>query len=194
MRGPARFWVPVACVAVVALLAGCGLRQSPPSGGFDPQPTRGYILISIDTLRADHLGAYGYDRDTSPFLDSLAASGTLFERAVVQYPSTLTSHMSIFTGLYPQEHEVLPPSTVLSGEIETLPEIFQRHGFRTAGHTEGGFMAGGYGFARGFDEFTDTAYGSDTDVERTFRRGLDSLQSLEADEPFFLFLHTYAVH
>lgn len=194
MRWPARFWVPVACVAVVALLAGCGLRQSPPSGGFDPQPTRGYILISIDTLRADHLGAYGYDRDTSPFLDSLAASGTLFERAVVQYPSTLTSHMSIFTGLYPQEHEVLPPSTVLSGEIETLPEIFQRHGFRTAGHTEGGFMAGGYGFARGFDEFTDTAYGSDTDVERTFRRGLDSLQSLEADEPFFLFLHTYAVH
>ncbi len=178
----------------VVLLSGCSPRQPAASGGFDPQPTRGYILISIDTLRADHLGAYGYERDTSPFLDSLAARGTLFERAVVQYPSTLTSHMSIFTGLYPQEHEVLPPSTVLSAEIETLPEIFQRQGFRTAGHTEGGFMAAGYGFGRGFDEFTDTAYSSDTDVERTFRRGLDFLRSLEMDDSFFLFLHTYAVH
>ena len=178
----------------VVLLSGCSPRQPASSGGFDPQPTRGYILISIDTLRADHLGAYGYERDTSPFLDSLAARGTLFERAVVQYPSTLTSHMSIFTGLYPQEHEVLPPSTVLSAEIETLPEIFQRQGFRTAGHTEGGFMAAGYGFGRGFDEFTDTAYSSDTDVERTFQRGLEFLRSLEADDSFFLFLHTYAVH
>ena len=55
-------------------------------------------------------------------------------------------------------------------------------------------MAGGYGFARGFDEFTDTRYSADTDVERTFQRGLDFLRSLEVDEPFFLFLHTYAVH
>ena len=193
-RVPVRFWGPVACLAAAAIAAGCSPHDSALSGGFDPEPTRGYVLISLDTLRADHLGAYGYDRDTSPFFDSLAAGGVLFERAVVQYPSTLTSHMTIFTGLYPQEHEVLPPSTVLSREIETLPEIFQRYGFRTAGHTEGGFMAGGYGFARGFDEFTDTAYGSDTDIERTFQRGLDFLSSLRADEPFFLFLHTYAVH
>jgi hypothetical protein len=55
-------------------------------------------------------------------------------------------------------------------------------------------MAGGYGFARGFDEFTDTPYSSDTDIERTFDRGLDFLRSLESDEDFFLFLHTYAVH
>ena len=194
MRGVSRIWALAAVVATVACLAGCRSRQAVAPSGFDPQPTRGFILISIDTLRADHLGAYGYSRDTSPFLDSLAARGTLFERAVVQYPSTLTSHMSIFTGLYPQEHEVLPPSTVLSGEIETLPEMFRRHGFRTAGHTEGGFMAGGYGFARGFDEFTDTAYGSDTDVERTVGRGLEFLRSLEAEDSFFLFLHTYAVH
>ena len=194
MRGVSRIWALAAVVATVACLAGCRSRQAVAPSGFDPQPTRGFILISIDTLRADHLGAYGYSRDTSPFLDSLAARGTLFERAVVQYPSTLTSHMSIFTGLYPQEHEVLPPSTVLSGEIETLPEMFRRHGFRTAGHTEGGFMAGGYGFARGFDEFTDTAYGSDTDVERTVGRGLEFLRSLKAEDSFFLFLHTYAVH
>ena len=91
---PVRFRPPTACLIAVALLVGCSPRQPSPSGGFDPQPTRGYILISIDTLRADHLGAYGYARDTSPFFDSLAAKGTLFERLVVQYPSTLTSRLA----------------------------------------------------------------------------------------------------
>ena len=179
------------------MLLGCGGGSSPPEPERvvdDLGPTRGFILISIDTLRADSLGAYGYDLPTSPFFDELAEQGTLFERAVIQYPSTLTSHMSIFTGLYPQEHQVLPPSTVLSDAIATVPEQFQANGFRTAGHTEGGFVAGGYGFRRGFDEFTDTAYRSDTDIERTFDRGLDFLRSLQDDERFFLFLHTYSVH
>lgn len=176
-----------------AVSQGCRSRDSkPPARTWTP--TRGYIVISIDTLRADHLGAYGYPRETSPVFDRLAAQGTLFEQAVVQYPATLTSHISIFTGVYPQEHQVLPPSTVLAESIETLPERFQAHGFRTAGHTEGGFVAGGYGFRRGFDEFTDTSYRSDTDVERTFERGLDFLRRLDPEDRFFLFLHTYSVH
>ena len=102
VKGVSRIWALAAAVAAVALVGGCRSRQELASSGFELEPTRGFILSSIDTLRADHLGAYGYSRDTSPFLDSLAARGTLFERAVVQYPSTLTSHMSIFTGLYPQ--------------------------------------------------------------------------------------------
>ncbi len=175
------------------LLAGCG-GGPPPPGGDPPPPPRGVVLISVDTLRADHLGAYGYERPTSPFFDSLAARGVLFERVAVQYPSTLTSHMSIFTGLYPLEHRVLPPDTVLAAEIETLPERFRAHGFRTAGHTEGGFVAGGYGFARGFEEFTDHPYRADTDVERTFNLGTRFLARLGPEERFFLFLHTYTVH
>jgi hypothetical protein len=182
---------------LLILLLGCGGGQAPSSPSQWTEslgPTRGFVLISIDTLRADALGAYGYDQPTSPAFDELAQRGTLFERAVIQYPSTLTSHMSIFTGLYPQEHQVLPPSTVLSQTIATVPEQFQSHGFRTAGHTEGGFVAGGYGFRRGFDEFTDTAYRADTDIERTFDRGLDFLRSLQDEDRFFLFLHTYSVH
>ena len=181
---------------VVMALSGCGAREQ---NQGPPRPTRGtsargVVLISFDTLRADRLGVYGYQRPTSPNFDRLAKRGTLFERAMAQYPSTLTSHMSLFTGFYPQEHRVLPPSTVLAASIETLPERFLAHGFRTAGHTEGGFVAGGYGFRRGFEQFTDTAYQADTDIERTFDRGLEFLRALEPDERFLLFLHTYTVH
>ena len=183
-------------VGLLSVAWGCaprdGHRVSSPDA--DLEPPRGVILISIDTLRADRLGAYGYAKETSPNFDRLAASGVLFEHAIAPYPSTLTSHMSMFTGYYPQEHGVLPPSTVLADSIETLPERFLEHGFRTAGHTEGGFVAGGYGFRRGFEEFTDTAYQADTDVERTFDRGLAFLRRLGADDRFFLFLHTYSVH
>lgn len=172
-------------------IAACG---APAEQASIPAPTRGYILISLDALRPDHLGAYGYDRETSPFLDSLASRGAVFERAVAQYPSTLASHLSIFTGLYPQEHGVYRPESVLAEEIETLPERFQAEGFRTAGFTEGGFMAGGYGFGRGFDTFAATPYKADTDVEATFARGLRFLEGLGEGERFFLFLHTYSIH
>ncbi len=167
----------------------------PTAEGFAPRATRGYVLISLDTLRADHLGVYGYERDTTPFLDDLVERGAVvFERAVVQFPSTLISHMSMFTGYYPRQHGVFPPAAVLSPEIETLPERFSAAGYRTAGHTEGGYVAGGFGFDRGFDEFTDTPYSDDRDIERTFGRGLAFIGDLEPDDPFFVFLHTYSIH
>ncbi|MEO7793194.1 MAG: sulfatase [Thermoanaerobaculia bacterium] len=165
-----------------------------PQTGFEPIPTRGYILISIDALRADHLGLYGYAKATSPFLDELAKRATVFDHAFAQVPSTLPSHMSMFTGLYPAEHGVFPPSAVLAPEIRTLPELLLHAGFRTAGHTEGGYVQGGYGFSRGFGEWTDTPYADDTDVERTFGRGVAFLRSVKPDERFFLFLHSYTVH
>ena len=176
---------------------------------------RGVILISLDTLRADRLGTYGYAGDTSPFLDQLAAErGIVFERAIAQYPGTLISHMSMLTGLYPQEHGVMPPASVLSPEVPLLAEMLSDAGVLTAGHTEGGFMDGDFGFARGFRWFTDTPYADDTDIERTFERGIEFLWNLRevarqghehptksgsADPtlvipPFFVFLHTYSIH
>ncbi|MEM7583447.1 MAG: sulfatase-like hydrolase/transferase [Acidobacteriota bacterium] len=172
---------------VLALLMGWGCGR--PSAS-----SRGIILISVDTLRADHLGCYGYERDTSPFIDQLAQGGVLFENAYVQLPGTLPSHMSIFTGLYPAEHNVYPPDGLLSDQIPTLPEVFLANGFRTAGHTEGGYMDGGFGFARGFEEFNDHSLEIETDLERTFARGLEFLQRRRSNERFFLFLHTYSVH
>lgn len=181
--------------ALLLALAGCAGGGSGPSGTVAGlRPTRGYILISLDTLGARHLGAYGGERPTSPFFDSLAKRGTLFENAFVQYPSTLVSHMSIFTGLYPQQHGVYPPSYRLSPAIETMPEHFSRAGFRTAGHTEGGFVGRGYGFARGFDEFTDPRVKDTTDIEKTFEKGVAFLRGLAEEDRFFLFLHTYSIH
>lgn len=171
-----------------------------------PEPARGVVLLSVDTLRADHLGTYGYERDTSPNLDRLAARGVVFDLAFAHAPSTLISHMSLFTSLLPPEHGVKPPQwNVLSPDIPTLPEAFRDAGYRTAGFTEGGYMEGDHGFARGFDQWQDPAFDDSTNVERTLERGLDFLRSVKASEttaiggeaggaPFFLFLHTYSVH
>jgi arylsulfatase A-like enzyme len=189
-----------ACIglALAVLALGCEeeLRRPEMKSVPVPRATRGYILISIDTLRADHLGCYGYPRPTSPFLDSLARRATLFEEAYSQFPSTLVSHMSMLTGLYPREHGVFPPNSVLSPKVETMPEAFQRNGFRTAGFTEGGYVSGRYGFRRGFDEFDSRDRGAAGErlVEKTFRRGTTFLKGLGPNDRFFLFLHTYAVH
>lgn len=185
----ARYLLGAGCVLAFAALASWALLRDGETAG-----PRGYVLISIDTLRADHLGAYGYGRDTSPFFDELAARGVLFERAIAQIPGTLPSHMSIFTGLYPAEHQVYPPASILSPSIETLPEAFRRSGFRTGGLTDGGYMDGRYGFDRGFESFDDTVSGPGKSTERIFGRGLEFLRGLEDGERFFLFLHTYQVH
>jgi len=176
-----------AFVVLVSLAAGGWLYLE------SKRPT-GFVLISIDTLRADHLGAYGYPLDTSPFFDELAARGTLFENAIVQLPGTLPSHMSIFTSLYPAEHGVYPPDSVLSPDIPTLPEIFRSAGYRTAGFTEGGYVAGRYGFARGFDTFRDENTGKPGAAGRTFALAKEWVSALEPGEKFFLFIHTYEVH
>jgi len=186
----------------VALLS-CGLALGgAPGCRREGKPTGRFVLISLDTLRADHLGAYGYPRPTSPFLDSLAARGTLFESAVVQLPGTLPSHMSIFTGLYPPEHGVYPEKT-LAPEVRTLPEVLRAEGFLTGGHVEGGYVAGRYGFARGFDEWSEESpmvegpgglVKSRDAVKRTFRLGLEFLKRARDREAFFLFLHTYSIH
>lgn len=173
-------------LVAVALLAGWLYRES--------RRPSGIVLISIDTLRADHLGAYGYPLDTSPFFDELAERGTLFENAIVQLPGTLPSHMSMLTGLYPAQHGVYPPDSVLSPEIPTLAERFRAAGFRTAGITEGGYAAGHFGFARGFETFEDTTPQKPGGALRTFGLARDWIDTLKPGERFFLFVHTYEVH
>src|SRR5210317_1315699 len=90
------------------------------------------ILISIDTLRADHLGIYGYHKNTSPNIDKFAADSVLFEKAIAHAPSTLPSHASLFTGLIPMKHGAFAAfQTPMRADVTTLPEVMRDAGFRT---------------------------------------------------------------
>ncbi len=182
---------PLAAAVLLLMVVGCGGRAR----AVDSlQPSRGFILISLDTVSAQHLSLYGYERETTPFLVQLSQRATVFEYAFVQLPGTLPSHMSMFTGLYPDQHDVFPPDSVLAAEIPTVPEVLKAGGFRTIGHTDGGYVSGRFGFSRGFDEFNDERIILWTRGDHTFNRGLKSLRALPADQRFFLFVHSYAAH
>lgn len=156
-----------------------------------PQIPQGIILISLDTLRADHLGAYGYHRNTSPSIDALAEESVVFENAVVQSPWTLPSHMSIMTSLYPSFHGLTDKDTFspLSDEYVTLAELLKKGGYKTAAFTDGGFVSAKFGFDRGFDTYYDQGGGIKAILPKV-KKWLDSLKS----EPFFLFIHCYDIH
>lgn len=150
------------------------------------------ILISIDTLRADHLGVYGYHRDTSPAIDRFAREGVMFRDAIAQAPRTLPSHAAIFTSLLPSHSGALANYRFkLSDEELTMAEILSDHGFATAAFNDGGLMAANYGFAQGFDLYDSTMVKSDFVTRITPAK---EWISQHRDEPFFLFLHTYEVH
>lgn len=134
-----------------ALLLGCTTDDEVPS---EPQHL---VLITVDTLRADHLGAYGYERDTSPVLDDLASQGTLFERAFAQWPKTGPSFAALFIGQYPHTTGLTHKAAQRVPESYlTLPELLQHAGFTTLGVTSNGVLAKHLGWEAGFDEYLQT--------------------------------------
>jgi arylsulfatase A-like enzyme len=147
-------------------------------------------VVSIDTLRADRLGCYGYHKPTSPTIDRLAAGGIRFERAVAESSWTLPSHMTLMTGLYPSAHDVVQPKRKLSRKIPTLAQTLAGNGYRTYANTGGGYVGRQFGFHRGFEKYV-TERQPFTDVVSQF---LDWLDGLQPKEQFLAFLHTYEVH
>ena len=163
---------------------------------------RGAILISIDTLRADHLGCYGYERETSPAIDGLAARGALFEDVVSSAPWTIPAHMSMLTGLYPRSHGVDEHGKVLPAETKTLAEHLSAQGFATAAIVNGPMLAR-QNFARGFQEYTFVPSRGRGRPEPTLPVGSHAVEVLARARDwlakhrarrFFLFLHLYDVH
>lgn len=169
---------------VSASLSGC--RSHDPAA---PPRVPRVVLVSLDTLRADHLGIYGYRRDTSPRIDALAGEGFVFERALASAPNTPPSQMSMMTSLYPGRHGFTGNGDRLAPGIETLAGRLSAAGLATAGFVDGGYLKSVFGFGRGFDVYDDRGGGLAGIVPR-------ALRWLEAhgDEPFFLFLHTYDIH
>ncbi|MEZ5331147.1 MAG: sulfatase [Thermoanaerobaculia bacterium] len=171
------------CAAVLlAALGAC--TRSPPTG-----PRANLILISVDTLRADHLGCYGSSRGASPAIDRLASESWVFDAAYAQSTNTLISHATMLTSLYPPVHGATPERR-LTDQVTTLPEVLQDAGYRTAaflGHDI--WLTRAMGFAQGFDHFSTRP----VLAEKTNRDVL-SWPGLAEDGPFFLFLHYYDVH
>lgn len=109
------------------------------------------VWIVIDTLRADHLGSYGYPRNTSPSIDQVAYNGIRFTDAIAPSSWTLSSFASYLTGVYPLTHKMLTPYNYYSSSSEMLAEILKRNGFKTATFQRSIFVTDSYGLLRGFD-------------------------------------------
>ncbi|MEM6797778.1 MAG: sulfatase-like hydrolase/transferase, partial [Acidobacteriota bacterium] len=147
-----------AAALAAAALAGCGDRTQGGASGRAPQYSRPpIVVVNIDTLRADHLGSYGYRRDTSPNLDALAAESVRFEWAFAQAPSTAPSQASILTGRYPRSHGRQLGTERVDPQVETLAEALSEAGYRTAAFVDGGLMSTGAGLEQGFEVYNDDA-------------------------------------
>ncbi len=161
------------------------------------------IIISVDTLRADHLRCYGYNKIETPHIDSLARDGVIFENAISPVPLTLPSHVSILSGLYPFEHGVRDNiGFEVSKSLKTLQVIFKEKGFKTAGIVSAFVLRKETGISNGFDFFDDKMEGkigkfSMGEVQRNGENSLkiakEWLSSLSNKE-FFLFFHIYEPH
>lgn len=163
------------------------------------------LLVSIDSLRADHLHCYGYHRATSPTIDSLAAEGVRFTTVVAPTSWTLPSHVTLLTSLEPDLHGVNLARERLSPDAVLLPDELRGHGYTTAGFVSGPFMDATYGFFRGFDLYDDyTAvrrHGRAAATDVTSPLLLDSVDAWLSEwdrsgrkKPFFIFLHMWDVH
>jgi arylsulfatase len=166
------------------------------------------LLVTLDTLRADHVGAWGYPLATSPFLDSVAAEGVRFANAYSPMATTAPSHASMLTGLYPLQHRVTRNGHRLSPEVLTLAEILSRAGYQTAAVVSTDRHFGAAGIAQGFAHVDEPgaaeqrAHGDDgravdlsfRPAERTLDHALAWLTAHQAEPRQFLWIHLFDVH
>jgi arylsulfatase A-like enzyme len=188
-----------AALALVVLATGCE-RGGPP---------RNVLLISVDSLRADRLSAYGNERRTSPTLDRLAQEGVLFERAISPTSWTLPSHVTLLSGRDPAQHGTVAKTDRIDDAVPLLQEAFARAGYETGGFYSGPFLHPYFGFGRGFESYAScetievdaarpidamtSAHEDRTNetVRKAFTEWLDGRRS---DRPFFAFVHMWDVH
>ncbi|MHC4942406.1 MAG: sulfatase family protein [Planctomycetota bacterium] len=188
---------PITLIVILCLLglSGCSGSNGPPEPGAPPyevEPARyNAILISIDTLRADHLACFGYDRKTASNLDDFAAKSVIFDRAYSQSPWTTPSHATLFTSLYPSVLNIgdWPNPGKINPRAYTIAECLRDYGYETAGFLEAGMVAGKFGFAQGFKPYRQGFQ----HIHESVPVCLDWIKE-KKDKRFFVFLHTYDVH
>lgn len=168
------------------------VARSPPIRRGDGTRRPHVLVYLIDTLRADHLGAYGYDKPISPHLDAFAARAALFENAMAQTPWTKPSVASIFTGLWPHAHGANLRSDSLDPAHRTLAEVLRDAGYRTAAFVTNPNVSESFGFDRGFEYFE-------------FQHAIDGFalntalfdwhdRNADPTRPLFLYVHAFDPH
>ena len=198
-----RLAVFAALLAAFGAVTGCKNRGSAPAGQA-AYPNAPVVIISVDTLRADHLPAYGYGAVATPNIDSLRRDAVLFRNAYAQVPLTLPSHASLFTGLLPFEHGVRDNLgyTLDAQAHKTLAATFREKGFATGGFVSAYVLRSATGIANGFDTWDDKIEGAATAgaLGAVQRPGDATLAAAKAwlgtvaARPFLLFLHIYEPH
>lgn len=156
--------------------------------------TKNVLLISLDTLRPDHLGCYGYYRNTSPNIDALSRDSAVFLNTFASSPWTLPSHVSMMTSLNCVNHRVYHTDQRVDPAIPTLADILRNQGHITGAATGGGFVSGLYGFSKGFDAYHVRGHVVARDAANTAARFAVEWIERHKDRDFFLFLHTYQIH
>ena len=174
----------------------------PLPAGNDPPPN--VLLVSIDTLRRDHLSCYGYERETSPNIDSLADEGVLFQTVVAPSAWTLPVHTTLLTALPPTQHDVITPHRRLKPDVVTLPAVLRDAGYATAAFVSTTLLNVAFGLWRGFDHYddythmhvgyTDRCRVSTPALVDAVRDWLEAWRLRGSGRPFFVFLHLYDVH
>ena len=175
------------------------------------------LLISVDTLRPDHLGCYGYDRNTSPNIDRLADEGALFENVISSTSWTLPAHAAMFTGLADTVHGAWDTDRQLAEQHVTLAERLREAGYATVGFFSGPTLYPAFGLGQGFETYIDCTSYPELSAESAKTPGIEvggELQSAamaditspriyaairqwlaeNARQPFFMFIHMWDVH
>ena len=184
---------------ILFLLPACAGRESAPQS-FQNAPV---ILISIDTLRADHLPLYGYKSVETPNIDALAKDGVVFDNAWSQCPMTLPSHVSMLTGLLPTTHGVRNNLGFRyeASKHPALPQALQKHGYATGGIVSSYVVRGETGLRDAFEFYDDAVSPQSGATSSEYQRGGATSESIAGKwieglgkRPFFCFLHLYEPH
>lgn len=213
------------CAGAILAAGGLAVFQFPRGREPVPVPERqprhvekppNILFISVDMLRPDHLGCYGYGRPTSPRLDALAAEGVLFQNQISSSSWTLPAHAAMFTSLPDAVHGCTDTDRRLPSMLTSLPERFRTAGYRTAGFFSGPYLHPTFGFDRGFETYVDcTSYANTLDDKDVKDWAMDPAVMREshrdvtnpiifanvkewlddhAHERFFLFIHMWDPH
>jgi len=195
-----RFLLPLCLIVIVSLLAGNFVLFQDNLQAEGSKDDFNIVLITIDTLRADHLSCYGYERNTSPNIDKIAEKGIIFKNAIAPSSWTAPSMVSLFTSVYPINHGVVHgigfkndkgKQEIFSDELTTLTEILKSHGYTTFGVASNLHLSEKFGFARGFDQFKCLSFLPAPSVNQTIYSWENDIKK---SDKFFLWVHYIDPH